>query len=185
MVFPVLERGEYILKKNKTAVLTIIGIISIAMFFPACGRTVSRLGGKEQRQELKVENFKDFISISFDKRGNSTVKDVTFLAKDGFVYTQEFMDISPFEGVIRWVPNGKGEGFIQSRAISRWTGNAINLELPEDCARILGVDVGYMSKNERIKNLTYLSTDGVIYSKEYREGFIDRNFEGWLEIKAK
>lgn len=170
---------------NRITAITLIGIISITMLFFACGRTVSRLGGKEHRQVLKVENFKEFVSISFDKRDNSTVKDITFLAKDGFIYTQEFMDINPFEGVIRWVPYGKGEDFIQSRAISRWTGNAVNLELPEDCEKILGVDVGYVSKNERVKNLTYLSTDGVIFSKEYREGLIDRNFEGWLEIKAK
>jgi hypothetical protein len=59
------------------------------------------------------------------------------------------------------------------------------LELPEDCDRILGVDIGYVSKNERVKNLNYLSTGGVIYSKEYREGLVDRNFEGWIEVKAK
>jgi hypothetical protein len=173
------------MKKNRAALLAIIGIILVSMLFFACGRTASRLGGKDHRQVLKVENFKEFVSLSFDKRGSSTVKDVTFLATDGFVYTQEFMDVSPFEGVIRWVPNGKGDDFIQSRAISRWTGNAVNLELPEDCARILGVDIGYTSKDERIKNLTYLSTNGAIYSKEYREGLIDRSFEGWLEVKAK
>jgi hypothetical protein len=33
--------------------------------------------------------------------------------------------------------------------------------------------------------LTYVSTSGAIYSKEYREGLVDRNFEGWLEVKAK
>jgi len=170
---------------NRITAIALIGIISITMIFFACGRTASRLGGKEHRQVLKVEHFKEFVSISFDKRGNSTVKDVTFLAVDGFVYTQEFMDISPFEGVIRWVPFGKGEDFIRSRAISRWTGDAVNLELPEDCDRILGVDIGYVSKNERVKNLTYVSTNGAIYSKEYREGLVDRNFEGWLEVKAK
>ena len=170
---------------NRITAIALIGIISITMVFSACGRTASRLGGKEHRQVLKVEHFKEFVSISFDKRGNSAVKDVTFLATDGFVYTREFMDISPFEGVIRWVPYGKGEDFIQSRAISRWTGNAVNLELPEDCERILGVDIGYVSKNKRVKNLTYLSTNGAIYSKEYREGLVDRNFEGWLEVKAK
>jgi hypothetical protein len=170
---------------NRITAIALIGIISITMVFFACGRTVSRLGGKDHRQVLKVEHFKEFVSISFDKRGNSTVKDVTFLATDGFVYTREFMDVSPFEGVIRWVPYGKGEDFIQSRAISRWTGDAVNLELPEDCERILGVDIGYVSKNERVKNLTYVSTSGAIYSKEYREGLVDRNFEGWLEVKAK
>jgi hypothetical protein len=180
-----LRRGDYTLKKNRVAALTVVGIISISMILFACGRTASRLGGKEHRQVLKVENFKEFVSISFDKRGASTVKDVTFMATDGFTYTQEFMDISPFGGVIRWVPNGKGEDFIQSRAISRWTGNAVNLELPEDCVKILGVDIGYLSKDERVKNLTYLSTNGTIYSKEYREGLVDSTFEGWLEVKAK
>ncbi len=173
------------MKKRNIALLAIIGIISISMVMFACGRTASRLGGKDHRQVLKVENFKEFVSISFDKRGSSTVKDVTFMATDGFVYTQEFMDVNPFEGVIRWVPNGKGDDFIQSRAISRWTGNAVNLELPEDCTKVLGVDVGYTSKNERVKNLTYLSTSGAIYSKEYREGLVDRAFEGWLEVRAK
>jgi len=32
---------------------------------------------------------------------------------------------------------------------------------------------------------TYLSTNGAIYSKEYHEGLVDRNFEDWLEIKVK
>lgn len=173
------------MKKNNAALVIIIGMMTLTLILSGCGRTPSRLGGKAHRQVLNVEHFKEFVSISFDKRGNSTVKDVTFIATDGFVYTREFMDVSPFEGVIRWVPSGKGDDFIQSRAISRWTGNAVNLELPEDCARVLGVDIGYSSKDERTKNLTYLSTDGAIYSKEYREGLIDRNFEGWLEIKAE
>jgi len=94
---------------NRITAIALIGIISITVIFFACGRTASRLGGKEHRQVLKVEHFKEFVSVSFDKRGNSAVKDVTFLAVDGFVYTREFIDISPFEGVIRWVPYGKGE----------------------------------------------------------------------------
>lgn len=173
------------MKKHRIAVLAIIGMVSIAIMLSACGRTTSRLGGKEHRQVLKVENLKQFIGISFDKRGSSTVKDVTFIATDGYVYTQEFKDASPFEGVIRWVPNGQSDDFIQSRSISRWIGGAVNLELPDDCKEVLGVDIGYASEDERTKNVTYLSTDGAIYSKEYREGIVDRNFEGWLEVKAK
>ncbi len=148
-----------------------------------CGRTASRVGGKAARQVLEVPG--KFISISFDKRGKNTVKDVTFLAADGFVYTQEFKDVSPLEGVIRWVPHGTSSDLIQSRGISRWTGKAVNLELPEDCEEVLGVDVGYSEKGERVKNVTYRSTGGAIYSREYREGFIDRAFEGWLEVKTK
>ena len=33
-------------------------------------------------------------------------------------------------------------------------------------------------------NLTYLTTDGRILSREYREGFVDRHFGGWLEIRG-
>ena len=167
------------MRKSQRLVIFSFCLILLA----GCGRTASRIGGKAARQVLEVPG--EFISISFDKRGKSTVKDVTFLAADGFVYTQEFKDVSPLEGVIRWVPHGTGSNVIQSRRFSRWTGNAVNLELPEDCEEILGVDIGYSSKNERVKNVTYRSTDGAIYSKEYREGFIDRGFEGWLEVRKK
>ena len=167
-----MKRNPYIL---------LVAIIVVMLQISACGRDVSRLGGKEHRQILEVPG--DFISISFDKNEGSTVKDVTFTAKDGFVYTQEFKDISPLEGILRWVPHGMSSDLIQSRSISRWTGTSVDLELPKDCKKILGVDVGYSSKNERTKNLTYLSTDGNIYSKEYREGIFDRMLEGWLEVK--
>ena len=158
-------------------------LVLCLLLLAACGRTASRIGGRGARQVLEIPG--EFLSISFDKRGSSTVKDVTFLAPDGFVYTQEFKDVSPLEGVIRWVPHGTGSDFIQSRRFSRWTGGAVNLELPEDCAQVLAVDIGYSEKNERVKNVTYRSTDGAIYSREYREGLIDRNFEGWLEIRSK
>lgn len=173
------------MKKIGFLVVAVVGIVILAFTLSTCGRSASRAGGKAFRQVLKVENFKKFISVSFDKRGSSTVKDVTFLATDGYVYTREFKDISPIEGVIRWVPNGEGSDLIQSRSISRWIGGAVNLELPEDCVTVLGVDIGYLSENERVKNLTYLSKDGAIYSKEYLEGIVDRQFEGWLEIGAK
>lgn len=173
------------MRKNRNLLVVVISFILIALVLSSCGRTKSRLKGKEYRQILNVENFETFISVSFDKRGSSTVKDVTFLAADGYVYTQEFKDASIFEGVIRWVPHGQKADLIQSRAISRWTGGAVNVELPDDCIKILGVDIGYKSKSKRVKNLTYLASDTTIYSKEYREGIIGREFEGWLEIKPK
>ncbi len=151
----------------------------------SCGRTPSRIMGKKQRQKIKVQNMSEFISMSFDRRGSSTVKDVTFRAKDGYIYTIEFKDISPLEGIIRWVPYGEGDDIIQSRGLSRWTGVPVNLELPEDCQKVLSVDVGYASKDERVKNLVYRTTKGRILAKEYREGLINRHFEGWIEIVAK
>ncbi len=161
-----------------------LGLVALCLLlWVGCGRTASRVGGKAARQVLEVPG--EFISISFDRRGKSTIKDVTFRAADGFVYTQEFKDVSPLEGVIRWVPHGTGSDVIQSRRFSRWFGSAVNLELPEDCAEVLGVDVGYSANDERVKNVTYRSTGGAVYSKEYREGFIDRGFEGWLEVRTK
>lgn len=157
----------------------------LLLIMVSCGRTPSRYLGKAHRQKLKITNMKRFINMSFDKRGGSTVKDVTFEATDGYIYTQEFKDISPLEGVIRWVPYGEGEDIIQSRSLSRWTGDIVNLELPEDCKQVIGVDVGYTSGNERVKNLVYLSVKEEIFAKEYREGIIDRQFEGWIEIVHK
>jgi len=167
--------------------IIILAGLWLIWFLYFSGRTPSRLLGEWVAQVLTVDNMTPdgFISLSFDKRGTSTVKDLTFLATDGYVYTKEYKDLSPFEGVIRWVPHGEETSFIQSRAISRWTGWAVNLQIPEGCEKILGVDIWYSATNERVKNLTCKKTDGKIISKEYREWFIDRFFEGYLEIKAK
>lgn len=168
---------------SRTLTITLL-TLSCLLTLGACGRTPSRLGGEGMRQILEVEGMQEFISLSFDRRGDSTVKDVTFRATDGYVYTVEFKDVSPLEGRIRWVKHDESESFIQSRAISRWTGTAVNLRMPEDCQKILGVDVTYESGEERRKNLTYLATDGRILSREYREGLVDRHFSGWLEVRA-
>ena len=128
---------------------------------------------------------KRFISVSFDKRGGATVKDITYEANDGYIYTQEFKDISPLEGTIRWVGHDEDDSLIQNRALSRWFGTVVNLRLPKDAKEVLCVDVSHVSKDERVKNLTYRTTQGKILSREYREGLISRNFNGWLEIKKK
>lgn len=167
-----------------TVVLGMTFII-LGSFLLSCGRTPSRYFGKGQRQVIEVKNMKRFISVSFSTRGSSTVKDVTFEATDGYVYTQEFKDISPLEGTIRWVKHDESSSLIQSRSLSRWFGSVVNLKLPKDCQEVLGVDVTPVGKKERVKNLTYRSTGGKILSREYREGFISRNFGGWLEIKAQ
>jgi hypothetical protein len=160
-------------------------IVAFLLIITACGRTPSRYLGKDHRQKLEIPDMQEFISLSFDKRGSSTVKDVTFKSVDGYIYTKEFKDISPLEGVIRWIPYGKGDDFIQSRTLSRWFGDVVELELPEDCSEVIGVDIGYSSKNERVKNLTYRSNKNEIFSKEYREGIIDRHLEGWIEVVHK
>ena len=166
--------------------LALLGAVSL-IFVTAnlgCGRTPSRVVGKAGRQVLQIPDMKAFISISYDKRGDATVKDVTYRSTDGYIYTQEFKDLSPLEGTIRWVPHNEGSSFFQGRGLSRWFGVATNLSLPEDCDEVLGVDITYESAEERRKNLTYRSKEGAIYSREYREGMVDRHFVGWLEISG-
>ncbi len=166
-------------------VLVVAGFLIKFLFFS--GRSASRFLGEGVRQVLEVKNMapKGFISISFDKRGKNTIKDITFKATDGYVYTQEFRDVNPLEGIIRWVPYGEGSDLIQSRGLSRWFGDVVNLEIPKKCIKILGVDITYAEKGERTKNLTCETGQGLIITKEYREGMLDRHFEGYLEIKPK
>ena len=136
-------------RKSLVTLLTMLAIISLIAI--SCGRTTSRYLGKYHRQKLEVEKMQKFISLSFDKRGSSTVKDVTYLASDDYVYTREFKDVSPLGGVIRWVPHDQDDSFIQSRAISRWTGGAVNIALPDDCAEVLGVD-----RHEQVVHLLHV-----------------------------
>lgn len=174
-------------KHYSIAVIILIFAGFLIKFLYFSGRSASRLLGKSARQILHIKNMdpNGFISISFDKRGENTVKDVTFKATDGYVYTSEYMDMSPFGGTIRWVPYGEGSDIVQSRSLSRWFGDVVNLEIPKKCKKILGVDITYAQKGERTKNLTCLTLEGHVISKEYREGLIDRFFEGYLEIKPK
>lgn len=163
-------------------VVALVILVVFASMFSYCGRTPSRYLGKDHRQVLKVMHMSEPIGISYDFQDGSTVKNVTYIADDGYAYTQEFKDVSPLEGVIRWVPFDHSDSLIQSRALSRVFGKPVNLKLPEDCKRIVGVEVTYTSKTERTKMLNYISTSGKFLSKEYREGFVDRHLEGWLEV---
>lgn len=65
----------------------VVIFLLIALIFMPCGRTQSRLLGKVGRQKLEISNMKKFISVSFYKEESSTIKDVTFEAEDGYVYT--------------------------------------------------------------------------------------------------
>ena len=171
---------------SKVSILCIVVLfLGISSIMPGCGcgRTASRMMGREHRQVLEVQNMEKFLSISFDKHGSSTDKNISYVGTDGYVYTQEFKDSGVLQGTIRWVPANEDQSMIQSRKLSRWTGKPVDTKLPDDCAEVLVVDVSYKSGSKRVKNLTFRSTDGSIYAKEYRDGFIDRKFSGWLEIK--
>lgn len=171
------------------ALLIIVGAGTLFWFFNFTGRTPSRYLGKNFSQTLKAEHMQRLVGpVSMYQDGASTIKDVTYQADDGYIYTREFKDVSPLGGVIRWVPADQSDSFVQSRAISRFTGGAVSLQLPEDCAELLGVIISPTlngngkATGERVKNITYRSTSGKFLSKEYREGIIDRNFGGWLEV---
>lgn len=158
-------------------------VILIWYFVTHSGRTASRLLGRSAAQKVTVPNMPDvqsFIGASFDKRGDKTAKDLTFLSTDGYVYTIEFLDRNVREGAIRWVPHDESKSLVRSRALTRWVGGAVNYKLPKDCVKILDVDVSYDSKSRRVKNLVFLSSDGGIWTKEYREGLL--NTEGWMKI---
>lgn len=165
-------------------VMVVLFIVIMVWYFAThSGRSASRLLGRKAAQKVEVPNMPDvksFIGASFDKRGDKTAKDLTFLASDGYVYTIEFLDRNVREGAIRWVPHDESKSLVRSRAVTRWLGGAVNYKLPKDCARILDVDISYDSKNKRVKNLVFLSTDGGIWTKEYRDGALAA--EGWMRI---
>jgi hypothetical protein len=169
-------------------ILFLVAAGFLVKFLYFSGRSASRIMGENFRQVITINNLPSaeaVLSISFDRRGEETIKDVTFRATDGYIYTKEFKDWSPLEGVIRWTPSGEGSDIIQSRGLSRWIGDVVNLELPKDFKKLINVDISYGGQGERTKNLVYLTNDGKLLSKEYREGLMARHFEGYLEIQPK
>ncbi len=157
-------------------------LLCITLVLPSCGRTASRIVGKSAAQVLKVDHMAPggFINLSMYADGSSHIKDVTYRALDGDVYTQEFRDWHMLQGRIHWVSADKWGSLIRTRAITRVVGGSVDLPVPDDCDKILGVDV-----EPGTKNLVYLAKDGRILAKEYRDGMGERFAEGWLEIQGK
>lgn len=170
-----------------TIIVVVVGAWFTLYMFGYFGRTPSRLVGRAARQIIEVEHMKEFISLSLYRDGETTVKDVTFVADDNYVYTAEYRDRSLLDfGSIRWVPHDEDSSIIRTRAISRWTSAPVNLRLPEDCAEILQVIlVREADSDNRTKNLVYRTVDGTILSKEYRDGLVSRNFAGWIEVRRQ
>lgn len=178
----------------RTRALSIVLLGICGLLILGCGRSVSRTLGKDHAQELELENVQQFISMSLRKDAScsggdlsfsDTVKDITYIAKDGYMYTQEFTDAGILEGIIRWVPADENEDTLRTRVFSRWTGEPVNVKLPPNFKQAFSVTVHQTGDNETVKDLTYLSPDGEIYDKEYRDGLVDRHFEGWIKIKVK
>lgn len=167
-------------------ILIVVAGLTVWLFLEFGGRTPSRYFGSSARQIIDIPDMVDMVgnvNMWFDKSRNATVKDITYCGSDGYYYTAEFRDVSPFEGVIRWVPHNKGSDIIQSRMLSRWGLDVVNLKVPENFRSMYGVSIVSAGK-ERVKNLTFYSTDGKILAKEYREGLIDRFFGGYLQVKG-
>ena len=93
------------------------GVLMTTMLFggiSACyqGRDISRWTGRPVNIELPddIANARDVISISFHKGSDgATVKDVTYIGKDGNLHSKEFRDWNLLEGEIIWEVTGKAE----------------------------------------------------------------------------
>ncbi|MEM7030031.1 MAG: hypothetical protein AAF629_10740 [Chloroflexota bacterium] len=67
---------------------------------------------------------------------------------------------------------GGVSGCYQGRKISRITGGAVNIDLPEDVTsyeQIVSISFHKNSDGETIKDVTYMGSDGKLHSKEYND----------------
>lgn len=165
-------------------VLTLFCALTFWLFLEFGGRTASRYLGQSASQKIEIPEMQAMvgnINMWFDEANNATIKDITYCSEDGYYYSAEFRDMSPFEGRIRWVPFEQGSDLIQSRKLSRLGVDVVNLKVPKNFLRMYGVSI--VSKDgERMKNLTYYSKEGRILVKEYREGIVDRFLSGYIEV---
>ncbi len=67
----------------------------------------------------------------------------------------------------------------QSRKLSRFTGLPVKLKLPKDCYKVVSVSITNDTKNNnQIKNITYIATNGKLYTKEYTDwGILEGSIE--------
>lgn len=178
--------------KTMTKIKILVALIFLCavafwLFLKFGGRTASRYMGPSARQVIKIPEVQAMagnINMWYDEDNKATIKDITYCSTDGYYYSAEFRDISPFEGVIRWVPYEQGSDIIQSRKLSRWGVDVVNLKVPKNFQTMYGVS--FVSKGgERVKNLTYHGKDGKVLAKEYREGIVDRFLSGYIQIKGE
>ena len=67
---------------------------------------------------------------------------------------------------------GGVSGCYQGRKISRITGGAVNIDLPEDVTsyeQIVSISFHKNNDGETIKDVTYMGADGKLHSKEYND----------------
>ncbi len=63
-------------------------------------------------------------------------------------------------------------GCYQGRKISRITGQAVHIKLPQDLGsydKIISISFHGTDQGETIKDVTYIGTDGLVHSQEYND----------------
>ena len=186
--------------------LVLVGLgITVHIFWLKAGQGPSRYLGRSAALDIPISGMKQVYSISNRTLVGDSVKDVTYLHEDGNIYTQEVINFSVLEGSILWKKYGEGGTFIRRRFISRIGIETIELELPEDFGEMAGVQVGsvlnkvtcedteyLVETSEHVKYLSYFpkQDDGTVnhnqlITKEYYDGMVDRNFEGWAIVRPK
>lgn len=77
----------------------------------------------------------------------------------------------------------------QGRDISRWTGRAQVVELPDDLRSyedIVSVSFHKNSNGETLKDITYIGDDDKLHSREYKDwGLLEGEIRWELDYKAK
>lgn len=90
--------------------------------------------------------------------------------KKGFTLIELLMVIAILGILIAIVLGGLGVCKPQSRWVSRWTGNAIELKLPDNFSKMVSVSITSDGK----KNVTYIDIEGYYRTKEFTD-------TGWLQ----
>ncbi|MBF0274205.1 MAG: hypothetical protein HQK84_03125 [Nitrospinae bacterium] len=169
----------------KTKAGVIVGIILLICLtfiyvMNFTGRSVSRFTGGLVEHKVNLPNCAEFIGVIFQKDGNSTIKVVTCRGFDGYYYTEEFRDMSPLEGRIKWIPpeDSQGASWMQKRTLSRWLGTEVKVKLPKDFYAFAGPVSTVPKGSGNVKNVTYWTKEGNLKTKEYVDWSI---FEGVIQ----
>ena len=77
----------------------------------------------------------------------------------------------------------------QGRDISRYTGRAVRIDLPDDLRSyedIVSISFHKNADGETVKDVTYIATDGLLHSKEFNDwGILQGEIIWELQYKAE
>jgi hypothetical protein len=141
------------------------------------GRSFSRFTGKPVKIKLP-DNFERLIGVDFTEFQDQTIKNITYVSKDGKYYTLENKDKGIFEGGVEWTLDGKSNTGLNTRMFSRFGFEPATIHLPKDAREIISVSV----KANGVKDVVYVTGEGKIKAREYRDlGLL----EGELRFEIK